>query len=222
MPQMPQMPTQAPFMRRMQQLMPGMAGTRPDADENAPHQKMDGRWWDFSLYKNMAAAPPPAYEDIFPQKDLDQKQASAAQAAAEAEADMKCASLYDQPTEATASATTTTIETAMVKQDQANTDAPDVLKIGRKNAITREQQEQFLKAREQKLKRISSDRNLFFVWIPLLLLVLCAMLYNYFPLFWVFVWNMIRAIVQVGHATVSGFVTTAPVRAPGHLVENAV
>ncbi|KAI9170989.1 Protein MGA2 [Paramyrothecium foliicola] len=232
MPQMPQMPNfpgmpmfpdyqgylqQAPFMRRMQQLMPGMNAARPGADEGTPHQKMDGRWWDFSSYVNTAAAPPPAYEDIFPQKDLDQKQASAAQAAAEAEADMKCASLYDQPGSMSAEASV-----AVAEERPTSTVVPDVLKIGRKNAITREQQEHFLKAREQKLKRISSDRNLFFVWIPLLLLVMCAMLYNYFPSFILFLWNIVRAVVQVGRTTASGLVQHTWGRVPGNPIENGL
>jgi hypothetical protein len=163
-PQMPALPGMAmlpdyqAYLQRVQQLMPGMSGTRPgSAGEN--QGKMDGRWWDISSYmNNNGAVPPPAYEDIFPQKDLDRKQESAIRAAADAEADMKCATLYDQSTLVTATATTTNTL-------RASDDAPEILKIGRKNAITKEQQEQFLRAREIKLKSLRSDRNLFFIWV---------------------------------------------------------
>lgn len=149
---MPMFPDYQAYLQRMQQFMPAMSGLRPGSAGDNP-SKEDNRWWDFSSYMNSggAAAPPPAYDEIFPDKDLDTKHASAAQAAAEAEADMKCASKYDQ-----GSAPTTTEEKAQL---------PSVLKIGRKNEITKEQQDNFLRAREQKLKRLSSDRNLFFVWV---------------------------------------------------------
>ena len=164
LPQMPHMPVlpdyqaylqQAPFMRRMTQYMPGMSGSRPES-QDGQESKMDHRWWDLSSLMNNSSAPPPAYEEIFPEKDLDTKQASAAQAAAEAEADAKCTTLYDQT-----SASTT--------ESEHKVEIPRILKIGRKNAITREQQEQFLRAREEKLKRLSNDRNLFFIWVSTLL-----------------------------------------------------
>lgn len=164
LPQMPALPGMAmlpdyqAYLQRVQQLMPGMSGARPgSAGSPGENQgKIDGRWWDISSYMNTTGAvPPPAYEDIFPQQDLDRKQASAIQAAADAEADIKCSTLYDQAT------TTTTTTTAT----RVRAEAPEILKIGRKNAITKEQQEQFLRAREVKLKSLRSDRNLFFIWV---------------------------------------------------------
>jgi hypothetical protein len=170
-PQMPQMPAlpdyQAPFMRRVQQLMPGMTAPAPRPDGEQPQ-----RWWDTSF---KASAPaPPAYEEIYPQEQLDRKQASAATAAVEAEADQKCAALFDQ-------ATTTETKSVVVNEATDSTEATElseitevtevkteelgVLKIGRKNAITKEQQEQFRRAHEVKMKRISSDHNLFFIWV---------------------------------------------------------
>lgn len=164
-PQMPALPgmTMLPdyqaYLQRVQQMMPGMSGTRPGSSgEN--QGKLDGRWWDITSYMNStASAPPPAYEDIFPQKDMDQKQASALRAAADAEADIKCSAMYDQ---AASSSTTAMTSTPTAESED---DAPSMLKIGRKNAITKEQQEQFLRAREVKLKNLSSDRNLFFIWV---------------------------------------------------------
>ncbi|KAF5025332.1 hypothetical protein F66182_2590 [Fusarium sp. NRRL 66182] len=192
LPQMPQMPAlpgmpmlpdyQAPFMRRFQQLMPGMAAPRPETEGGQPQ-----RWWDSSSKATTPA--PPAYEEIYPQEELDRKQASAAQAAVEAEADIKCATLYDQ---------VTTTKTESVEVTEVKTEEPGVLKIGRKNAITKEQQEQFLRAHEVKMKRISSDRNLFFIWIPLLLVMICAMLYSYFPSLFTFTWAFVRSLYQNG------------------------
>lgn len=170
-PQMPALPGMAmlpdyqAYLQRVQQLMPGMSGPRPgSAGAGGENQgKMDGRWWDISSYMNYTGtAPPPAYEDIFPHKDMDIKQESAIRAAADAEADIKCATLYDEAT----SMTTVTTTAATVR---AKDDAPEILKIGRKNAITKEQQEQFLRAREVKLKSLRSDRNLFFIWVRMAL-----------------------------------------------------
>ncbi|KAG5985271.1 hypothetical protein E4U55_007373 [Claviceps digitariae] len=204
LPQMPALPGMAmlphyqEYLQRVQQLMPGMSAARPGAAGSSgssgdQHTKMDTRWWDISSYmNNSGSALPPAYEDIFPQKDLDRKEESVVRAAAETEADAKCATLYDQPT-------TTTTRTTKVMTQLAESEPPEVLKIGRKNAITKEQQEQFLRAREAKLKSLGSDRNLFFIWIPLLLVMVCAMLYSYFPSLFPFIWTSVRALVQAGH-----------------------
>ncbi|KAF4444656.1 hypothetical protein F53441_11079 [Fusarium austroafricanum] len=189
-PQMPQMPAlpnmpdyQAPFMRRVQQLMPGMAGPRPDGEQPQ-------RWWD--LAPKASAPAPPAYEEIYPQEELDRKQASAARAALEAEADEKCVALFDQTT------TTEVESTEVTEMTEVRTEEPGVLKIGRKNAITKEQQEQFRRAHEVKMKRISSDHNLFFIWIPLLLVMICGMLYSYFPWIFTFAWAFVRSLYHNG------------------------
>lgn len=174
MPQMPQMPAlpagfpdyqayfqQAPFMRRMTSYMPSINGSRPES-QDGQSPKMDHRWWDLSSFMNQTPAPPPAYEEIYPQGDLDRKQASAATAAAEAEADEKCANLYDHE------------EVEQVAQPESPTEGessdkePRIITIGRKNAITKEQQEQILRARDRKHTRLRNDRNLFVVWVSYL------------------------------------------------------
>ncbi|KAL7926544.1 hypothetical protein ACQKWADRAFT_142860 [Trichoderma austrokoningii] len=222
-PQMPQMPTfaagmqalpdyqaylqQAPFIRRVQQLMPNMTGNRPDS-QGDNEAKVDGRWWDLSSYMNGASAAPPAYADIYPEADRDRKIQSAARAALEAEADLKYSSLYDQQQQqqslvAVAKEAVTTTETSVAAAAGRSTEIPKILEIGRKHAITKEQQENFLRAREQKLKKISNDRNLFFIWIPLLLAMICALLYNWFPGLFAFVWDTVRAIAVAGRAFAS-------------------
>lgn len=142
-PQMPQMPDYQALQQRMQQLMPGMSGTRPNSVGEESRDWATGKTGENA---------PPAYDELFPRKDLETKDASAAQAACEAEADMKCTALFDTPT-------------STAKRTETKTQVPSILKIGRKNAITKEQQEQFLAAHEVKMKRLSSDRNLFFIWV---------------------------------------------------------
>ncbi|KAG9256396.1 ankyrin repeat protein [Emericellopsis atlantica] len=202
LPQMPHMPAlpgmaglpdyqayfqQAPLMRRMTQYMPGRNGNRPESPDGSSSPKLDHKWWDLSALMNPSAAalPPPAYEEIFPVPNVDEKMAGAAGAAAEMEADEKCAALYDQPLSSSSAAAgvTTTVDDSIALEPTAaeRAELPSVLKIGRKNDMTKEQQEHLLRAREEKLKRISADRNLFFIWIPLLVLAVCAMLYSSFP-----------------------------------------
>jgi hypothetical protein len=163
LPQMPNMPplaeyqaylTSAAVFQRLNSMVPNIGGTPrigSDGPVAPPSKELNGRWWDISSLMP-SSAPPPAYEEIFPQTDFDKKQASAAQAAAEAEADHKCASLYDQP------AVTTSTSDRFQK-------LPALLQIGRKNAITKEQQENLRRAHAAKLKRISRDKNLFIFWV---------------------------------------------------------
>jgi len=164
MPNFPMMPTLPDYqaylpVRRISNLVGNRA-------ENAKEQ--DYRWWD--LFSGSVPAAPPAYEDIFPQDDVDSKQASAAQAAADIVADNKCAELFDQAE----SSSTARKRPVML----------DTVHIGQKHIITREQQDRLRLAHAEKVKRLRSDRNLFFIWIPLLIVIILAMLYNRAPKVW--------------------------------------
>ena len=162
MPTLPMMPTlpdyQAylptnPMVRRISNLV---GNNRPDGAA----KEQDYRWWD--LFSGAVPAAPPAYEDIFPQGDVNTKRASAAQAAADTIADNKCAEIFDQAESST---------TAQKRPVVVGT-----VRIGQKHTITREQQDQLRLAHAEKIKKLRSDRNLFFIWvclttlIPLLLL----------------------------------------------------
>jgi hypothetical protein len=148
-------------------IRPGSAGDQP------PSQGPDGKWWDMSsLAAPLMAAPsmtaptpPPAYDEIYPQGDLDKKQASAAGAAAEAEADQKCAARYDQPQPSSSTTEPLEATTEATPEPSQPYKAPALLQIGRKNAITKEQQENLQRARAEKLKTLSRDRTLFFIWV---------------------------------------------------------
>ncbi|KAI0798800.1 hypothetical protein GGR55DRAFT_550257 [Xylaria sp. FL0064] len=153
----------APVMQRISSLVPNIRGQRQESTGDHPSNSSDSRWGVFPFFGNKDS--PPAYEEIFPQKDLDIKQSSAARAAAEFKADAKCAALFDQ-------------DKAESSQSQ---EVPTVLQIGRKHLITKEQQETLQRAHAQRLKAGSSDKMLWFVWIPILVFVLGAMLWNGAP-----------------------------------------
>ncbi|KAE9372055.1 hypothetical protein N431DRAFT_482923 [Stipitochalara longipes BDJ] len=150
----------APMVRRISNLV---GNNRP-----ASAKEQDYKWWD--LFSGTVPAAPPAYEDIFPQGDIDTKRASAVQAAADTVADNKCAELFDQAESST---------TAQRRSTKLET-----VRIGQKHTITREQQDQLRLAHAEKVKRLSRDRNLFFIWIPLLVIIILAMLYNRVPQAW--------------------------------------
>lgn len=138
----------APMVRRISNLV------RPDS-ANANPKEQDYKWWD--LFSGTVPAAPPAYEDIFPQSEIDAKHASALQAAADTVADNKCSELFEQ-TETIAESS----RTAMKRQSPIKL---DTVRIGQRHTITREQQDQLRLAHAEKLKRLSRDRNLFFIWV---------------------------------------------------------
>lgn len=141
-----------PMVRRISSLVPQRTapnrGTQPAADMN----NTEYSWRD--LFTTPTS--PPAYEDIYPEgakpQSMGDKKASLLQAVAETALDSVCAGRFD--TVATTSSSNTT-QKAPPKLD---------VRIG-KHAITKEQQEQLRLAHAQKLKRIRSDRNLFFIWV---------------------------------------------------------
>ncbi|KAI1135897.1 hypothetical protein F5Y05DRAFT_164900 [Hypoxylon sp. FL0543] len=177
LPPMPMLPdyqaylNSAPVVQRISSLVPNIRGSRPgSADEQTP-QDANSTWWDLPFF-GAKESPPPAYDTIFPeseQKKLDVKQTSAATAAAEFEADSKCAVLYDQSTSEGS------------QEASQSHEVPALLEIGRKHHITKEQQEQLQRAHAQRLKTGSSDKMLWFVWIPILVFTLGAMLASVAP-----------------------------------------
>ncbi|KAK0732643.1 hypothetical protein B0T21DRAFT_412809 [Apiosordaria backusii] len=165
MPFIPQMPDyQAAMMQRLAAMVPNLGTPRPDSNHSASNNPG-----------------PPAYSEIFQQGAYDKKQSSAAQATAEAEADVKCAALYDEAGPSTQEASTAEAATAAVEEQLSDEDMPSLIEIGPKNAITVEQRERIRRARAERMKRLSGDINLFFIWIPLLVLMMGAMFYSSLP-----------------------------------------
>ncbi|KAE8449723.1 hypothetical protein EG329_007498 [Mollisiaceae sp. DMI_Dod_QoI] len=158
-----------PMVRRISNLV---GNNRPGSPKDRPEVAKDQeyKWWD--LFSGSVPAAPPAYEDIFPQGDADVKRSSAEQAAVDTIADNKCAQMFDQVDTQEAESSTTS-QNRLVKLG--------TVRIGQKHTITREQQDQLRLAHAEKVKRLSRDRNLFFIWIPLLCVIILAMLYNRLP-----------------------------------------
>lgn len=153
LPMMPNLPDYqaylptAPMVRRISSLVPTMGASRP-AMANHPAKETDSRWWD--LFSGSMPTAPPAYDDIFPQSDMAIKSSSAAQAAADTLADKKCAMMFD---------TTSGEETGAMMAPTETLDSSRGLPHGR------EEQDQLQLAHAKKIKRLQSDRKLFFIWV---------------------------------------------------------
>ncbi|MCJ1392710.1 hypothetical protein MMC18_005581 [Xylographa bjoerkii] len=160
MPNLPDYRTDA-MVRRFSSLVP-QRSSRPGTSGGGPGNKeSDYRWWE--LLTGTAPSPPP-YEEIYPaaaQDAFDIKTSSAARAALDALADQKCITATESVSNKEPS------EVANGKQDS-----------------NLQHQEQLRDAHNRKIKRLRSDRNLFFIWIPLLLFVVMAMLKDRAPQIW--------------------------------------
>ncbi|CAD6581479.1 MAG: hypothetical protein ASARMPRED_000620 [Alectoria sarmentosa] len=146
-----------PVVRRISSLVP-QRNSRPNTANGSTGiaKETDYHWWELLTG---AASSPPAYDEIYPegsQRDLSEKKTSALRAAGDAFMDRKCEDTFDQTKSSSA------IETANIGS----------------SILT---PEQLRNAHAMKVKRLRKDRNLFFIWIPLLVLVLVAMLKDRVP-----------------------------------------
>jgi len=133
-----------PVVRRISSLVP-QRSPRPDTDDAAPSKlkEADYRWWELLTG---TASSPPAYEDIYPdksQQDRIEKEPSALRAPGEAFMDQKCEAVYEQP------------ESSSVME---------TVNIGR-GGLTKQQEERLRSAHARKVKKLRSDRKLFFIWV---------------------------------------------------------
>ncbi|KAL2365759.1 hypothetical protein RJZ56_001360 [Blastomyces dermatitidis] len=167
LPALPPMPTLPdyqtyPMMRRITSLVP----QRPTTSWSTTVVKDS---WD-RLTGNSS---PPAYEDLYPvdeaEEDYELKKSLMVQAARDAALDRH----FETFSEGEASSSSS----VSIPKEIGD------VRIGRAN-IPREQQEQLRQAHARKMKRIRSDRNLFFIWIPLLVVIAIAMLQNLVPDIW--------------------------------------
>jgi hypothetical protein len=154
MPNMPQLTDyQAAVLQRLAAMMSAIGGSKAVATEGQP--------------------PPPSYEEIFPGRGCDStvefKKESEVEATLEAGSDSKCAahsahSLDDsESSDSSSSPRSITDREGQAVGDQDG--LPQLLQIGRKNAITKEQQENLRRAHAERLKRLSGDRKLFVFWV---------------------------------------------------------
>ncbi|KAJ5097357.1 hypothetical protein N7456_008078 [Penicillium angulare] len=184
LPPMPAMPDYQPnqMMRRITNLVPH----RPAADG----------WWDY-LKGNTAPAGqtlPPSYDELYPHQqnredEAEVKKTSMLRAATEAALDQHfeaqttvAASTSAAAAVAAAAASATPAPTTPERPRSAKDDLQDIT-IGRK-VISREQQKHLREHQARRMKGLGSDRNLYFIWIPLLILVIGAWIRNYVPGIW--------------------------------------
>ncbi|KAA8651857.1 hypothetical protein EYZ11_006210 [Aspergillus tanneri] len=173
LPPMPALPDyQAhPMMRRITNLVPH----RPTASWPAKEG-----WWDLLTGNSAPSATElPSYEELYPRKEEEAeedaaraKKASMLQAATDA--------ALDRHFEAQASEQASSSQNVAAKQEKE--DLKDI-RIGRK-VISREQQKHLREHQAQRMKGLGSDRNLYFIWIPLLILVIGAWMRSYAPGIW--------------------------------------
>lgn len=147
-----------PVVRRISSLVPQRNPT-PPATGSAAVKEADYHWWELLTG---AASSPPAYEEIYPensQQATDDKKRSTLLAAGEALVDQKCVGTFDQP--------------------QGPSSIMDTINLG-STPLTRQQRERLRTAHANKVKRLRSDRNLFFIWVSYLL---CLELFVYLTIF---------------------------------------
>ncbi|OBT42869.1 hypothetical protein VE00_07514 [Pseudogymnoascus sp. WSF 3629] len=177
LPQIPNLPDYqaylptAPMVRRISSLVPHMGASR-NTDVGPANKEADSKWWD--LFSGTISNAPPAYEDIFPHEDADTKRASATQAAADAIADDKCSALYDQAQSSGSSVASSSKTSSQVSEN---------LDSSSKHSLSEEGHAQIRLAHGKKI-RFRSDRKLFFIWIPILVIIVATMLYNRVPKVW--------------------------------------
>ena len=176
MPNLPDYRSEA-MVRRFSSLVPQRSSRHSTSGGAQANKESDYRWWE--LLTGPASAPPP-YEEIYPtatQDDYDTKISSAARATLDALADRKYS----------------TAPASIMNQKSAQL-------TGDKQDSTLQHHEQLRDAHARKVKRLRSDRNLFFIWvsrcrvvgmlpadgpqIPLLLFVVMAMLKDRVPQAW--------------------------------------
>lgn len=182
--QVPTMPQLPEYQAALLQRLPGFAtmvsalgGARPGSsgEQSSASKELDSRWWDLTAFKS-SSAPPPAYDEIFPQQrrggvsDKKQVDDTITFAEAEAKADAVCETLFDcKATEAAGTAdageSVSSVSTASEETEEVKVGPPMVLQIGRKNAITKEQQDIIRRARAERFRGLSSDTNLYFIWV---------------------------------------------------------
>lgn len=139
LPPMPNLPDYQtyPMVRRFSALVPQRV-SRPSTS-SGDEKENDHRWWDLLTG---AASSPPAYEEIYPAKqqqaDLETKQASVVQAATDALLDQKCTVTFD------------------VHQGGISTKVAQTSSVHEPSSVN---------DRAKRVKRLRSDRKLFFVWV---------------------------------------------------------
>ncbi|MCJ1357590.1 MAG: hypothetical protein MMC33_007586 [Icmadophila ericetorum] len=184
LPPMPNLPTYQtyPVVRQFSALMPqrGLRQVSPSgesSDASSDAKETDYRWWELLTG---TATSPPAYEEIYPAKgsgDVKADIASTKEAVIHAIVDRKMSFAADQA------------------QLQSESSVSIATTTARDDTVTIQQHEIWKQqAHAQKVKRLRSDRKLFFIWIPLLIIVMVAMLKDRIPLFVIEFWQLYETV----------------------------
>lgn len=135
-----------PVVRRISSLVPQRVSPsttlRPGSGNN---KEAEYHWWELLTGTSPA---PPAYEDIYPEQSdskQDAERLGLLRAAADAVIDQKCETAFDQ------AGSSSEMETINISSQ----------------GVTSEQRERLRAAHARKVKRLRSDRNLFFIWVSL-------------------------------------------------------
>lgn len=181
MPALPPMPALPDYqanqmMRRITNLVPHRPATRGDG------------WWDY-LKGNATPSQnmPPSYDELYPHQQQQHKEDEASEMKKSALLHAATEAALDQHFEvqsnaASTSASASTVTAEALPAQVAKDDLKDIT-IGNK-VISREQQKHLREHQARRMKGLGSDRNLYFIWIPLLILVICAWMRNYVPGIW--------------------------------------
>ena len=131
-------------MRRISSLVPQRAFRQEAVPDAGKMADVDYHWWELITG---AVSAPPAYEEIYPSKETGMS------------------SVRDVPRQSPANAfVATNVKPTEVASHPSERSIIDTLNIDR-DIITQEQQQQIREAYARKVKRLRSDRNLFFIWV---------------------------------------------------------
>ena len=136
-----------PVMRRISNLVP-QRGPRADSidrdeDRDRKLKCVDYGWWEFITGLSSS---PPAYDEIYPapaQQNLRKNPSSALRPVGDASLDQKTQTLYSPPKSAS---------------------VMETVNIGC-SGLSKQQQQQLMIAHAHKMKKLRSDRRLFFIWV---------------------------------------------------------
>jgi hypothetical protein len=141
-------------MPRIPFSVPGLNGFGSDRSsrdgEPGDAEESESKWWEM-FSSASAAAPPPAYDEIYPGADNDHHLGE------------KLVSVGNRRLTGTSAFQRTETEISS-ESSSSEQSSPLKVHIGRKS-ISSKQQAQLRMARAQKLKAFSSDRKLFFIWV---------------------------------------------------------
>jgi hypothetical protein len=147
MPTLPPMPYLPDYGRFVPQRT-SRPSTSPDGNPEA--KESDSKWWEMLTGSAPSPAAPPAYDEIYPaeaQQARDLKTESAARAATDAIADQKAIATFDVP------------------QKESSSETTSLKTKGGTVTLTVQQQKQRHGPDAREIKRIRSDKNLWFIWV---------------------------------------------------------